>query len=149
MHSHPTNLLAMTYVHPLNAEEFSRTLWQMSTECIVVFPEGTEVLPWMLCGTDEKAEAAIEEGREFVRARPKGIINIDTLSKNFLANDTVTIASLKEKRLIAKSVNHVKVLARGVLDKPLTVKMPDFSIDAIKMIILTGGKAVKIKTVEE
>lgn len=99
--------------------------------------------------TDEKAEAAIEEGREFVRARPKGIINIDTLSKNFLANDTVTIASLKEKRLIAKSVNHVKVLARGVLDKPLTVKMPDFSIDAIKMIILTGGKAVKIKTVEE
>lgn len=99
--------------------------------------------------TDEKAEAAIEEGREFVRARPKGIINIDTLSKNFFANDTVTVASLKEKRLIAKSVNHVKVLARGVLDKPLTVKMPDFSIDAIKMIILTGGKAVKIKTVEE
>ena len=99
--------------------------------------------------SDETAGAMVEEVTEEVYARPKGIINIDTLSKNFLANDTVTIASLKEKRLIAKSVNHVKVLARGVLDKPLTVKMPDFSIDAIKMIILTGGKAVKIKTVEE
>lgn len=25
----------------------------MSTECLVVFPEGVSVLPWMLCGTDE------------------------------------------------------------------------------------------------
>ena len=63
MHSHPTNLLAMTYVHPLNAEEFSRTLWQMSTECIVVFPEGTEVLPWMLCGTDEIGAATAEKAK--------------------------------------------------------------------------------------
>ncbi len=95
--------------------------------------------------TDEKAEAAMEEEMEFVYARPKGIINVDTLSRNFLPNETVTVEALKAKNLIGKSVNYVKVLARGVLDKPLTVKMPDFSLDAIKMIILTGGKAVKIK----
>ena len=50
MHCHPTNLLAMTYVHPLDEREFTRTLWQMCTECIVVFPDGIGVLPWMLCG---------------------------------------------------------------------------------------------------
>ena len=53
MHCHPANLLAMTYVHDLDEREFTRTLWQMCTECIVVFPDGVNVLPWMLCGTNE------------------------------------------------------------------------------------------------
>ena len=49
MHCHPANLLAMTYVHDLDEKAFTRTLWQMCTECIVVFPDGVNVLPWMLC----------------------------------------------------------------------------------------------------
>ncbi len=57
MHCHPTNLLAMTYVHDLDEKAFTRTLWQMCTECIVVFPDGVNVLPWMLCGTNEIGEA--------------------------------------------------------------------------------------------
>ena len=61
MHCHPTNLLAMTYVHTLDEREFTRTLWQMETECIVVFPEGVNVLPWMLCGTNEIGEATAEK----------------------------------------------------------------------------------------
>lgn len=39
MHCHPANLLAMTYIHTLDEREFTRTLWQMCTECIVVFPD--------------------------------------------------------------------------------------------------------------
>ena len=61
MHCHPANLLAMTYVHDLGSRAFTRTLWQMGTECIVVFPEGVNVLPWMLCGTNEIGEATAEE----------------------------------------------------------------------------------------
>ena len=57
MHCHPTNVLAMTFVHSLDEREFTRTLWQMCTECIVVFPDGVNVLPWMLCGTNEIGEA--------------------------------------------------------------------------------------------
>ena len=53
MHCHPANLLAMTYVHDLDERAFTRTLWQMCTECIIVFPDGVNVLPWMLCGTNE------------------------------------------------------------------------------------------------
>lgn len=63
MHTHPTNLLAMTYVHSLDTNEFTHTLWQMSTECIVVFPDGVEVLPWMLCGTKEIGVATAEKMR--------------------------------------------------------------------------------------
>ncbi len=61
MHCHPANLLAMTYVHELDEKAFTRTLWQMCTECIVVFPEGVNVLPWMLCGTNEIGEATAEK----------------------------------------------------------------------------------------
>ena len=61
MHCHPANLLAMTYVHDLDERAFTRTLWQMCTECVVVFPEGVNVLPWMLCGTNEIGEATAEK----------------------------------------------------------------------------------------
>ncbi len=61
MHCHPGNLLAMTYVHDLDEKAFTRTLWQMCTECIVVFPEGVNVLPWMLCGTNSIGEATAEK----------------------------------------------------------------------------------------
>ena len=61
MHCHPANLLAMTYVHELDSRAFTRTLWQMCTECVMVFPDGVNVLPWMLCGTNEIGEATAEE----------------------------------------------------------------------------------------
>ncbi len=65
MHCHPTNILAMTYIHPLDEKSFSHTLWTMSTECIVVFPEGVGVLPWMLCGTDEIGVATAKKMHDF------------------------------------------------------------------------------------
>ena len=57
IHCHATNTLAMTYTHTLDEREFTKTLWRMCTECIVVFPDGVSVLPWMLCGTDEIGRA--------------------------------------------------------------------------------------------
>ena len=65
MHCHPANLLAMTYVHMLDEKQFTRTLWQMCTECIVVFPDGVNVLPWMLCGTNSIGEATAVKMKEF------------------------------------------------------------------------------------
>ncbi len=61
MHTHPGNLLAMTFVHDLDERAFTRTLWQMCTECVVVFPDGVNVLPWMLCGTNEIGVATAEK----------------------------------------------------------------------------------------
>ena len=65
MHSHPTHTLAMNYVHELDEKSFSHTLWEMCTECIVVFPEGVGILPWMLCGTNEIGEATARKMRDF------------------------------------------------------------------------------------
>ena len=65
MHSHPTHTLAMNYVHELDEKKFTHTLWEMCTECIVVFPDGVGVLPWMLCGTNEIGEATARKMKEF------------------------------------------------------------------------------------
>lgn len=96
--------------------------------------------------SDEKAESYIEE-MEVIRPRKgsKEIINIDTLSENYNNGDEVTLESLIKKGLVPATTGRIKVLARGVLDKKLDVIANDFSIPAIKMIVLVGGHVKKIK----
>lgn len=49
-HAHTTNIIALTFVLPLNDEVFTRELWEMATECPVVFPSGVGVIGWMVPG---------------------------------------------------------------------------------------------------
>lgn len=65
MHCHPTYTLAMNHVHELTDKAFTHTLWQMCTECIVVFPDGVGVLPWMMCGNNDIGEATAAKMHEF------------------------------------------------------------------------------------
>lgn len=64
-HCHPTHLMAMSFVHPLEEKSFTRTLWGMCTEGIMVFPDGVGVLPWMVCGTNDIGLATAEKLREY------------------------------------------------------------------------------------
>ncbi len=75
----------------------------------------------------------------------KAAVNIDVISANFEAHDTVSLAALKKRGLLPKSAQAVKILARGTLDKPLTVVANDFSATAIKMILLTGGQPILVE----
>ena len=59
-HCHPANTIALTFVLPLTDEAFTRELWEMATECPVVFPEGIGVVPWMVPGGREIAVATSE-----------------------------------------------------------------------------------------
>ena len=79
----------------------------------------------------------------------QGIINIGVISMVFEPDATVTIAALKELGLISKKVQRIKILADGVLDKPLTVKAESYSVQAIKMIELTGGKVIILRSPKE
>lgn len=49
-HAHPTNIIALTFVLPLEDKVFTRELWEMATECPVVFPDGVGVVGWMVPG---------------------------------------------------------------------------------------------------
>ncbi|MNV57406.1 Rhamnulose-1-phosphate aldolase [compost metagenome] len=53
MHTHATNVIAMTFTHDLDELKFTKTLWQMCTECLVVFPDGVSILPWIVPGSNE------------------------------------------------------------------------------------------------
>lgn len=59
-HAHPTNIIALTFVLPLEDKVFTRELWEMATECPVVFPEGVGVVPWMVPGGRDIAVATSE-----------------------------------------------------------------------------------------
>ena len=61
MHCHATNLIALTYVLENDTAVFTRQLWEGSTECLVVFPDGVGILPWMVPGTDEIGQATAQE----------------------------------------------------------------------------------------
>lgn len=65
MHTHPTNTLAMTHIHELDDKKFTHTIWEMCTECIVVFPDGIGVLPWMVCGNNEIGIATAEKMKDY------------------------------------------------------------------------------------
>lgn len=96
--------------------------------------------------SDDTAEALIEEDTVNKRIQgKKEIINIDTLAANFKDGDVVNLEALIEKKLVSSKTVYVKVLARGVLDKKLNVDLHDYSIQAVKMILLTGGTVKKIQ----
>lgn len=65
MHCHPTNLIAMTFTQNLDERNFSRILWQMQTESLVVFPEGVGIIPWMVPGTTSIGEETAKKLAEF------------------------------------------------------------------------------------
>ncbi|CND29488.1 rhamnulose-1-phosphate aldolase [Yersinia pseudotuberculosis] len=64
MHCHATNLIALSYVQKLENASFTRLLWEGSTECLVVFPDGIGIVPWMVPGTDGIGTQTAEQMRE-------------------------------------------------------------------------------------
>lgn len=75
----------------------------------------------------------------------RACVNLDTISANFREGETVDLQALQERGLVDRRASACKILARGVLNKALTVEAADFSLPAVKMIVLTGGKVVKLK----
>ncbi len=65
IHNHATNVLAMTFIHDLDEAKFTKTLWEMCTECIVVFPDGIGIIPWMVPGSSEIGLATAEKMKEY------------------------------------------------------------------------------------
>ena len=113
-----------------------------------------EVMPEFVEHIDaEEADAMISDSLAMKTANyesgaghgQQGIINIGVLDDNFNAHDVITLAVLKEKGLISSKVGRMKVLADGMLNKPLTIKSESYSIQAIKMIELTGGTVIILK----
>ena len=95
--------------------------------------------------TDSLAKNLIRKDINIITSgKSRRIINVDTLSRSFNSGDRVDVNILKEKSLIPYDTAYIKVLARGIIDKPLEIYANDFSLTAVKMIALCGGKAIKV-----
>jgi large subunit ribosomal protein L15 len=73
------------------------------------------------------------------------VINLDTLSTRFEAGTVVTPELLSEHGLVSGGKRLVKVLARGEVDKALTIRAHKFSGEAAKKIAAAGGTAEAIQ----
>ena len=97
--------------------------------------------------TDSIAKTLIhtDDAPIFTEGRKRFCINVDDLSESFDPNERVDVNILKSRGLIPSDIGYLKILGRGTLDKPLRVYANAFSLTAVKMIVLTGGEAVKVK----
>lgn len=64
-HAHPVNAIAITFVLPLDSKVITHLLWEMMTECPVIFPQGIGVVPWMVPGGEKIAIASSELMKKF------------------------------------------------------------------------------------
>ena len=97
--------------------------------------------------SNEQVNELVKQSSRIADKTKKTIINIEVLSKYFNANEVITLDEIK-KRVpgFNRKATYYKVLASGTIDKPLTVDADDFSIEAEKMIIVTGGKVLVSRT---
>ncbi|SMC26944.1 rhamnulose-1-phosphate aldolase [Clostridium acidisoli DSM 12555] len=113
MHSHTTNLIALTFVLPLDGKVFTRELWEMATECPVVFPDGIGVVPWMVPGGAEigkETSNLMEEHDVVIWAHHGTFCSGETMDLTFGLMDTVE----KSAEIL------VKVLAMGGKKQTIT-----------------------------
>jgi large subunit ribosomal protein L15 len=69
------------------------------------------------------------------------VVNLDTLGEVFETGSEVTPELLRERGLVRRAGALVKVLGRGELAKPLTVRAHKFSGSAAQKIVAAGGAA--------
>ena len=73
------------------------------------------------------------------------VVNLDQLSEVFESGSSVTPELLRERGLVRDATAPVKVLGRGDISKPLTVKAQKFSESASQKIAAAGGVAEVVR----
>lgn len=68
-------------------------------------------------------------------------VNLDTLENRFLPQAEVTLECLREMCIIKGRKDKLKILGRGALTKPLTVRAHRFTREARRKIEQAGGLA--------
>lgn len=95
--------------------------------------------------SDDQLEENVTYKKGKVDKSVRGVVNVKDLNACFKSGAVVTLEEIKKVVPgFNKKVTYVKVLAGGTLSKSLTVEANEFSDEAAKMILVTGGKVIKI-----
>lgn len=102
---------------------------------------GVSIKPWFEGGQSPLYRRIPKRGFNNKQFETKyAVINLSDLNR-FEDGDVVTPELLKEKGIIKKQLNGVKVLGNGELEKKITIKAQRFSSKAVTKIESKGGKA--------
>jgi len=71
-------------------------------------------------------------------------ISLDVIDENFLDGQRITLDRLKKKGLVSEDCNGIRIIAGSRISKPLAIHANEFTLPAVKMIVLTGGRAVQL-----
>jgi rhamnulose-1-phosphate aldolase len=137
VHTHTPNLVALSYTEALSTESLTRLLWEMHTECVVVFPDGCGFLDWRLPSSDDlaKANAEVFEKRTLAVWDRHGVVA--------LGPDFKTAFGLVETAERAAEI-YLKVAALGPVSRKLsttqlTALAEKFGVDPDRGILGGGG----------
>lgn len=102
---------------------------------------GASIKPWFQGGQSPLYRRIPKRGFNNARFETKyATINLSDLNKYFKDGEIVTPEVLKERGIVKKQLDGIKVLGNGELERKLTVKANRFSSAAVTKIERAGGK---------
>jgi len=81
-----------------------------------------------------------KKGFKNVNKKIYTVLNLDILDERFSNEDEVTVSTLLERGIIKKTLDGVKILGDGAINKKLTIKVNAFSKSAKEKIEAAGGQ---------
>ena len=96
---------------------------------------------------DDEARAMTEIKRVAPASGEGKIVTVpvSTLSEHFPDGVRVNLAVLKRKKLVAEDATGFRVVGKNTLERSLIVTADAFNTSALKMILLTGGRAIVLQ----
>lgn len=126
-HCHATNIIALTFVLPLEEKVFTRELWQTATECCIVFPSGVGICKWMIPGGREIAIETSKLVKEYdtVIWAHHGLFSVgEDFDTTFGLADTVE----KSAEILVKVLSMTDKKRQSITDKELLSLEKDFKV---------------------
>jgi rhamnulose-1-phosphate aldolase len=103
LHAHLPEFIALSFLEPLDSRALTRALWEKMPECIVIFPDGVRVVPLLLPGTVEIAEAsagALEHSRVISWSHHGIFVSEESPNKIFALVETIEKAAAIHRKVL-------------------------------------------------
>jgi len=104
LHAHLPEFIALSFLEPLDSRTLTRALWEKMPECVVIFPDGVQVVPLLLPGTVEIAEAsagALERSRVISWSHHGIFVSEESPNKIFALVETIEKAAAIHRKVLS------------------------------------------------
>ena len=120
---------------------------------LLIKAKKTDKLRSRVDSQDANAQLTDAEALELIRVKnvpyvdevkKTAFVGLDKIQDLYNDCDMVNIKTLRKRGLVKEEHNRVKIIGGGTLTKSLKVYADEYSLTAVKMIVLLGGKVVKL-----